>query len=56
MIGAHTKEFPTIDLNEDCDFDFPPTSNGMIGEEEPIIRVLDNDASLLLVRTNFVKD
>ena len=48
VIGAHTKEFPTIDLNEDCDFNFPPALNGMIGEEEPIIRALDNGASMAL--------
>ena len=48
MIGAHMKEFPTIDLNEDCDFNFPPASNGMIGEEEPIIQALDNGASMAL--------
>ena len=41
------KEFPTVDSNEDYDFNFPPASNGMIREEEPIIRALDNYASIV---------
>ena len=40
------KEYPTIDLNEDCNFNFSSAPNGMIREEEPIIRALDNDISM----------